>query len=564
MDLLHKLKGKYHHAKSKAEQLHQHPIFNNTPPGSPIGTTSINPSITQDPTSPTAINQTLYQAFEWYTPSDPHSPTENYWHILRTRLPYLASLGITEIHLPPGCKAGNPQGNGYDIYDLWDLGEFDWKDQRPTKWGPKEALVALCQDAMQHGIGMVWDAVLNHRFSADHAETVQAVQVDETDRTKDVGEPRQIVAWTGFDFPAREGRYSGLKLRKRHFNAIDWDDGRKERAIFRFCEGDGCGWAEDVDLELGNSDYLLGTNLAYSPNPDLREDVIKWGLWIVHELGLTGFRLDAMKHMSQAFVLKFMTRLQQEVGPNLSFIGEYWKWDSQFLANMAAKMQGRCRFYDTQLFYNFSDFSLGKKNDLRQLLEGSLVEIDPSHAVTVVGTHDTQPTQALAIPFPPWFLPHAHCTTLLRASPSLPCIFHGHLYGTSGPERQPPLPWLPVLIYIRRYLAYGAQYSYLFSSECTGWTRTGRQQRSQAGGNDPDGCAVLLSSARGPMACRMFVGQANAKCVFRNVLVPGEQEEVRTDENGEGIFSVQSRSAAVWIRAEALDDLQVRTDSQWC
>lgn len=254
MDLFNKLKGKYNHAKSKAEQLQQHPILN-TPQG-PTSTISIAPKITQDPTPPTTTNQILYQAFEWYTPSDPRSPTENYWHILRTRLPYLASLGITEIHLPPGCKAGNPHGNGYDIYDLWDLGEFDWKDQRPTKWGSKEELVELCTEARRCGIGVVWDAVLNHRCAADHAEKVMAVRVDAMNRNWEVGEPKEIVAWTGFNFPAREGRYSGLKLEKRHFNAIDWDDERKERGIFRFCEGEGCGWAEDVDLELGNSDYL--------------------------------------------------------------------------------------------------------------------------------------------------------------------------------------------------------------------------------------------------------------------------------------------------------------------
>lgn len=128
----------------------------------------------------------------------------------------------------------------------------------------------------------------------------------------------------------------------------------------------------------------MGANLTYNANPDLRADVINWGIWIVRTLGLSGFRLDAMKHMSQSFTLEFMQRLQQEFGPDFFFVGEYWKWDSSFLANMAKKMEGRCRLYDTQLFYNFSDYSLGKKKDLRRVLEGSLVELDPRHAVVCI------------------------------------------------------------------------------------------------------------------------------------------------------------------------------------
>lgn len=126
--------------------------------------------------------------------------------------------------------------------------------------------------------------------------------------------------------------------------------------------------------------YRLGANLTYN-SPALRADVIEWGLWIVRTLNLSGFRLDAMKHMSQSFVLFFMRCMQQEFGSDFLFIGEYWKWDSRFLANIAKKMEGRCRLYDTQLFYNFSDYSLGKREDLRNISEGTLIERDPAHSV---------------------------------------------------------------------------------------------------------------------------------------------------------------------------------------
>lgn len=79
---------------------------------------------------------------------------------------------------PPGCKASHPQSNGYDAYDLYDLGEFDWKGSRSTKWGSKEELRELAAAAKANNIGLIWDAVLGHKASADRTETCRAVEVD--------------------------------------------------------------------------------------------------------------------------------------------------------------------------------------------------------------------------------------------------------------------------------------------------------------------------------------------------------------------------------------------------
>ena len=121
-------------------------------------------------------NKTMFQGFEWYT-----HPTAmaSHWKRLTIALPILQSIGIDTIWLPPGCKASSPKGNGYDIYDLYDLGEFDQKGSRATKWGTKEELVELCQTAKRLGVGVIWDAVLNHKAAADGRERCQAVQVSE-------------------------------------------------------------------------------------------------------------------------------------------------------------------------------------------------------------------------------------------------------------------------------------------------------------------------------------------------------------------------------------------------
>lgn len=72
----------------------------------------------------------------------------------------------------------SPSGNGYDIYDLYDLGEFDQKGSRPTKWGTKEELLGLLWLAQDLGVGVYWDAVLNHKAAADYTERFPAVRVD--------------------------------------------------------------------------------------------------------------------------------------------------------------------------------------------------------------------------------------------------------------------------------------------------------------------------------------------------------------------------------------------------
>ena len=128
-------------------------------------------------------NKMLLQTFEWHTPSTPPAPHEtqsqsSHYARLVSRIPSFATLGVTSIWLPPGCKANNPQGNGYDCYDLWDLGEFDQKWTRSTKWGSREELDDLLQKAREMGMEVVWDAVLNHKTAGDRTDVAWAVEVD--------------------------------------------------------------------------------------------------------------------------------------------------------------------------------------------------------------------------------------------------------------------------------------------------------------------------------------------------------------------------------------------------
>lgn len=123
--------------------------------------------------SPTPDNVTMFQGFEWNVPAD-----QKHWKRLAGAIAGLKATGIDNIWIPPGCKASSPRGNGYDIYDLYDLGEFDQKGGVATKFGSKHDLLNMMAKANGVGMGIYWDAVLNHKAAADYTETCRVVEVD--------------------------------------------------------------------------------------------------------------------------------------------------------------------------------------------------------------------------------------------------------------------------------------------------------------------------------------------------------------------------------------------------
>lgn len=130
-------------------------------------------------------NTLIFQGFEWHVPAD-----RKHWRRLQRVLPGLKAIGVDNIWLPPGCKGMDPSGNGYDIYDLYDLGEFEQKGSRSTKWGTREELQELVDAAHALGLGIYWDAVLNHKAGADHTEHFRAVKVNPERRCMAFSFPR--------------------------------------------------------------------------------------------------------------------------------------------------------------------------------------------------------------------------------------------------------------------------------------------------------------------------------------------------------------------------------------
>ena len=115
-------------------------------------------------------NGVLLQGFHWYI-----KPEEKLWKQLQEKVKSYKEMGFSAIWLPPAYKGvGGINDNGYGVYDLYDLGEFNQKGSIETKYGTKVDYLACIQAFQKAGIDVYGDIVLNHKMGADGTEIVNA------------------------------------------------------------------------------------------------------------------------------------------------------------------------------------------------------------------------------------------------------------------------------------------------------------------------------------------------------------------------------------------------------
>lgn len=281
-------------------------------------------------------------------------------------------------------------------------------------------------------------------------------------------------------------------------------------------------------------------------HPEVQEDVKNWGVWVSKELGLNGIRFDAIKHYSESFLLDFINNLDEKLGHETFYVGEFWKTSRDSLIEYLSKMNHKFTLFDAPLVENFHRVSTSERADLRTVFDNSLVQVEPFNAVTLVMNHDTQPSQALQIDVADWFIPLAYALILLRAD-GYPCVFYGNVYGikggVEGDWRGPSAGGkIPDLTLARKLYAYGELNDYMDNPNLIGWVRRGTWDR-------PDGCAVVMSNAEmGEL--RMFVGEVHKGEVWTDVL-GWQDREVRVGDDGFGVFSVGSCSVSVFVNKAA-------------
>ena len=489
-------------------------------------------------------NFTMLQYFQWYYPAD-----GSLWKKITKDAKELKAFGIDTLWIPPAHKGmDGKESTGYDVYDHYDLGEFDQKGSIATKYGSKAELLEAVSAAQSAGLQVYADIVLNHVGGGDETEIVKVRKVDPQNRNEFVSDPYEIEAYTKFNFPGRQGKYSDFKWDYKCFTGVDFDKKNEETAIYSIQNKDREGWQDVLDNENGNYDYLMLCDIDFR-NPSVMEELKKWGEWFHETLKFDGFRLDAIKHMPPFFFNEWLDHMRTFTGKELFTVGEYWSpGQLDVMLEYIDVTQGRMSLFDACLQANFSTASKqGADYDLSQIFTGTLVSAKPELAVTLVENHDTQPLQSLEQTVEYWFRPLAYAMILLRAT-GYPCIFYPDLYGAKytdqgndGEEHQivlEPIAQIQAMLGLRQNNVYGEQRDYFDHPNCIGWTVNGAIEKPGSG------IAVLLSNG-GEGFKSMEIGKAFAGRTFHDRLGVIDSEVV-INEDGWGEFLCGAGSVSAW------------------
>ncbi len=245
---------------------------------------------------------------------------------IREKLPYLRDLGVTQIWLSPIFTAAHEKffGNAA-FHGYW---TYDLSTIDPY-FGSEEDLKALAVEAEKQHIGIILDFVVNH-----------------------VGYGSPLVAERPTWF------HPALTIE-------DWNDPVQltDREVHGL-----------PDLDQSNPevyDYLLSSAEKWLALPNI-----------------TGYRLDAVKHVRLDFWSKFnKALLDQKKG--MILLGEYYEGDPRKVDEVQKKGQFT-HLFDFPLAFALRDVFCDHKplDYLANILPNDLLYSDPTHMVTFIDNHD--------------------------------------------------------------------------------------------------------------------------------------------------------------------------------
>ncbi|MGI9582933.1 alpha-amylase [Chryseobacterium sp. RRHN12] len=488
------------------------------------------------------MNGVIIQFFHWYHPG-------NLWNEFAEKAEYLRDLGFTAVWFPPANKCSlNMEGRGYDVYDLYDLGEFDQKGSIPTRYGTKAEYLMAIEKAHEVGMSVYADIVLNHRMGGDEEEKIVVHQLNEENRNERISENMEVSAYTKFTFPGRKGVYSDFIWDYHCFSGIDYviKEGEELKGVFKIHNEYGEEWTDAVSHQFGNYDYLMGADIEYR-NPCVVQEMKNWIRWYMETTKADGIRLDALKHISSDFLKDWISYIKTEVNPECFVLGEFWKDEAEKIEFFSDKMSDLISCFDAPLHYNFFKASQdGKDYDMSRILKGSFLEKKPVFSVSFVENHDTQQLQALESAVKDWFKPLAYAIILLTDE-AYPCIFYPDLFGAEYIDIKedqevhiimPKVEELPGLLEARKLFAYGKQIDYFDHPNCVAFVRTGDETHP--------GCVVIISNSEESHK-EIELGKEHADSFYIDFL-KNRHEEISTDQNGKAVFTVNPGSVSVWVK----------------
>ncbi|MDR0199471.1 MAG: alpha-glucosidase [Streptococcaceae bacterium] len=173
------------------------------------------------------------------------------------KLPYIQSLGVDFIWICPMFKSPQVDG-GYDISDFYDIDPL---------FGTLDDFKKLLVEAHKLGLKVITDLVVNH--TSDQHPWFQEAR------------------------KSRENKYRDYYL---------WADATPEKLPNNWMSFFGIpAWTYDETTQQAYFHVFAAAQPDLNwKNPELREEIYKMVRWWLEEVGLDGFRLDAISHIQKA------------------------------------------------------------------------------------------------------------------------------------------------------------------------------------------------------------------------------------------------------------------------
>lgn len=287
----------------------------------------------------------MFQAFFWNADSpgeNPADPGTGGWYTnVLSKVTDLATSGFTKVYLPPPSKGESGKYSmGYDVYDHYDVGEYDQPPRGvETRFGSKSDLTNLLASLISAGIEPVADIVMNHMRQQSGSKTFTY--------------PHGIFQKSTNDFhPSLEGHNDQLEPYHK-------------------------------TTEFG-SDYFDCAQLS----TNMRSGLKRWGSWLVTNISYRGFRFDLTQRIEPWYIYEWLS--YPTMNGRFACL-EYWRLASgmemqewlDLTGRKAAIWDWRLRDYLYEMNYtNAYNFDIS-------LLTNTLLWLAPRFTITYPENHDT-------------------------------------------------------------------------------------------------------------------------------------------------------------------------------
>ena len=414
-------------------------------------------------------------------PVDPQTSEVPWWYDwIAMNAGALRRAGFTAILYPPVCKTQSGHfntGDGYGVFDQYDIGSKNQMGAVETRFGSREHLQRSIAIAHACGLDVYIDTVMHQLIGGNNG----------------------VYRYLGAHGVPNIGRFP------------------KDPGCFR---GNPPRRPEDP-VPVPRDDFSFGDEFVYvhcEPPGYTAHNMIDFGDWLTLSLDCDGYRVDDVKGTAVAFIKDWMNA---KAMAGKFCVSEYFDGNPQSLFGWAQHaMGGRSAVFDFTTHFGLQRMCDDPGFDMRQLDGLGYTALDPFHSATFVENPDTDLSPGENISNNK-LLAYAFILT----TEGYPFIFHKDYStepGCYGLKR-----WIDNLVWIHENLAFGATVTRHADAQTFVYERQGHPGLLTAISKDPFN--------RRTITCSTSFG---ANVLLHDYT--GRHPDIQTDSTGHATFTASS------------------------